>query len=211
MSQFDFGTIDPATKSGSALASDLNSWRDALLSCHKGPTRPSYIKTGQMWIDDSASTWGLKVYDGTSDIIMMTLDPASHAAVYALAFASQAEAEAGTATDKPLNALGVAQAIAVQSPRFGIGQTIHNVSASRSFGAVYQNTTGREIYVSINANSTGGGFNLGLGETSTLSSIKGTTISSGGSTNLDLSVPHDWYYGVTASSGITSWVWWEVS
>jgi len=34
MAQYDFGTIDPNTKSGTALASDLNSWRNAVHSTH---------------------------------------------------------------------------------------------------------------------------------------------------------------------------------
>lgn len=44
------------------------------------------------------------------------------------AFASQAEAEAGTATDKPLNALRVSQAIASLSP--SIGKTVQRVYGS---------------------------------------------------------------------------------
>ncbi|MBP02902.1 MAG: hypothetical protein CMM25_08850 [Rhodospirillaceae bacterium] len=69
MSQSDYGTIDPATKSGTALASDLNSARDAWNSTHKGSSEPSYVRLGQLWIDDASDpNWELKMHtaDGPS-------------------------------------------------------------------------------------------------------------------------------------------------
>jgi len=70
MSQYDFGTIVPTTKSGTALAADLNSWRTALHSAHKGATQPTYRVAGMMWLDDTATPWILKIYDGTDWITM---------------------------------------------------------------------------------------------------------------------------------------------
>jgi len=70
MSQSDFGTIDPNTKSGATLATDLNAWRDALHSLHKGAARPSYVAAGTLWIDDAATPWLLKLYDGADDITL---------------------------------------------------------------------------------------------------------------------------------------------
>jgi hypothetical protein len=69
MSQFDFGTINAATKSGSGLASDLNSWRDALHSTHQGTTAPTYKVAGTPWLDNTSNPWALKVYDGTDWIV----------------------------------------------------------------------------------------------------------------------------------------------
>ena len=70
MSQFDFGNIDPNSKSGTQLASDLNSWRDALHSGHIGASRPSYAQAGMFWIDNSADPlWVLNLYDGANDIV----------------------------------------------------------------------------------------------------------------------------------------------
>lgn len=77
MSQFDFGIINPDTKSGSGLASDLNRWRDALHSMHRGNTRPTYAVQGMMWIDDSASPWQVKMYNGSgvgTDTVVGTYD-----------------------------------------------------------------------------------------------------------------------------------------
>jgi hypothetical protein len=68
MSQFDFGTIDPYVVNGVQLASDLNQWRDAIYSMHRGATRPSYAVVGQMWINDSggATNWVVNVYFGAT-------------------------------------------------------------------------------------------------------------------------------------------------
>jgi hypothetical protein len=76
--QYDFGTIDPATKSGSGLATDLNNWRDALHSTHKDSAAPSYKVAGTPWIDDSASPWATKIYDGTDWITTGYIDPTNN-------------------------------------------------------------------------------------------------------------------------------------
>ena len=75
MSQYDFGTINPDLKSGSGLASDLNSWRDALHSMHRGSARPAYAVPGMMWIDDSTSPWLVKMYSGTADTVLASFNP----------------------------------------------------------------------------------------------------------------------------------------
>lgn len=74
MSQYDFGTIDPNTKSGTALASDLNSWRNALHSTHGGSTAPSYITAGMLWLDTTSANYELKLYDGAQSITVATID-----------------------------------------------------------------------------------------------------------------------------------------
>jgi hypothetical protein len=76
--QYDFGTIDPATKSGSGLATDLNNWRDALHSTHKDSAAPSYKVAGTPWIDDSASPWATKIYDGADWITTGYIDPTNN-------------------------------------------------------------------------------------------------------------------------------------
>lgn len=78
MTQFNFGTIVASTKSGSGLAADLNAWRDALHTNHKGPTRPTYVKSGLGWIKDVDSPWEDYVYDGVADALRGFIDPATH-------------------------------------------------------------------------------------------------------------------------------------
>jgi len=74
MSQYDFGTIDPNTKSGTALATDLNSWRNALHTTHGGSTAPSYITAGMLWLDTTSANYELKLYDGAQSITVAIID-----------------------------------------------------------------------------------------------------------------------------------------
>jgi hypothetical protein len=79
MAQSDFGTINPATKSGTTLASDLNGFRNALNTMHKGASRPAYAQAGTMWIKDiSGTTQEIYVYDGSDDILLFTFNPTAN-------------------------------------------------------------------------------------------------------------------------------------
>ena len=74
MSQFDYGNIDPLVKDGTALANDLNLWRDALESCHMGASRPSYARAGIFWIKNNVSPAVYYFYDGFVDIAVAYID-----------------------------------------------------------------------------------------------------------------------------------------
>lgn len=80
MSQYDFGTIDPNTKSGTALATDLNSWRNALHSTHSGSTAPAYITTGMLWVDSTSANLKIKMYDGAQSIDVGIIDATNNVA-----------------------------------------------------------------------------------------------------------------------------------
>ncbi|SHO57835.1 RCC1 domain-containing protein [Vibrio quintilis] len=85
MSQYDFGVINPNTKNGATLATDLNNWRDALHSLHKANVRPDYAVNGTMWLDDSLdSCWLLKLYNGDHDVVIQEIDPNGEAALLPL-------------------------------------------------------------------------------------------------------------------------------
>jgi hypothetical protein len=51
---------------------------DALLSLHKGNSRPAYAEAGTLWLDDSATPWRLKVFDGSDDITIGTVNPSDN-------------------------------------------------------------------------------------------------------------------------------------
>lgn len=74
MTQQDFGTINPNTKSGTELAEDLNQFRDTVYSIHSGSTRPSYAVPNMLWIQEAGDFRRLFLYDGTEDIILMTIN-----------------------------------------------------------------------------------------------------------------------------------------
>jgi hypothetical protein len=81
MAQYDYGTIDPATKTGSALAGDLNSQRDAYHSLHKANTVPAYVTSGMLWLNDTTSTaWKLNFYDGANSLELFSINSVAHTA-----------------------------------------------------------------------------------------------------------------------------------
>jgi hypothetical protein len=80
MAQYDFGTIDPNTKSGTALASDLNSYRNAVNSMHSGSAQPSYITAGMLWVDTTSANYELKLYDGAQSIPVAVIDATNNVA-----------------------------------------------------------------------------------------------------------------------------------
>lgn len=113
MSQYDFGTINPSTTSGTALAALMESWRDAVHSGHAGAARPSYVQAGMLWVDTAANPWLLKLYDGAADVLVAQVNASTHVMLLAAAaLASQAEAEAGAENTKAMTALRVNQRIA---------------------------------------------------------------------------------------------------
>jgi hypothetical protein len=80
VTQFDWGSIDATTTSGTTLATWLDSFRDALNTSHKGPTAPAYKQVGTYWVDDSAAPWQVKFWDGTQWVDLWTIDPTAHTA-----------------------------------------------------------------------------------------------------------------------------------
>ena len=79
MSQYDFGVIDPQTKTGTELAGDLNNWRNAVNSSHSGAARPAYVRAGMLWVDTAATpTCYLKLFDGTADITILAFNNSTH-------------------------------------------------------------------------------------------------------------------------------------
>ena len=77
MSQFDWsgGSIDTSTETGTQLGSDLNSWKNAVDTSNSGTGRPSYAGSGMVWLDTTtASAWEYKLYDGTGDVSLFTID-----------------------------------------------------------------------------------------------------------------------------------------
>lgn len=66
--------VGEADLSEDAWAARADESLDALLSCHKGSTAPTYAVAGTEWIDDSATPWVKKVYDGTDWLIVALID-----------------------------------------------------------------------------------------------------------------------------------------
>lgn len=75
----DWGVQEAGPATPQAFAGRINDSLDALLSLHKGGARPDYAVAGTMWIDDTATPWLLYLYDGTSDILLGSINNSTHA------------------------------------------------------------------------------------------------------------------------------------
>jgi hypothetical protein len=53
-------------KSGLQYRTEDNDGKKALLNHHKGATAPTYAEAGMVWMDDAATPWIMKVYDGSN-------------------------------------------------------------------------------------------------------------------------------------------------
>lgn len=81
MTQYDYSIS--AANSGPELATALTSWKAALHSCHRGPSRPSYAVAGMLWVYDGtdqspAATPELRYFDGAADIALGVIDEAAN-------------------------------------------------------------------------------------------------------------------------------------
>lgn len=64
---------------GAGLMDDyLDKELQNILTSNSGIQRPSYAVAGTKWIDTSVTPWLLKMYDGTDDVVIGTIDPSTH-------------------------------------------------------------------------------------------------------------------------------------
>jgi hypothetical protein len=77
MSQIIWNEIIPTATSGTQLATILNDFKNAVVSGLSGTSRPTELQAGGNWIDttnDGIGLWDFKVYTGTTDITLFTLN-----------------------------------------------------------------------------------------------------------------------------------------
>lgn len=75
MSQHD---LNIANADGATVRADLNGALAALGTTMKGPSAPSAAQAGWCWLDDNASPWILRVYDGVDWITIGDIDPTTN-------------------------------------------------------------------------------------------------------------------------------------
>jgi hypothetical protein len=83
MSQEIWDNIVPSTTSGNQLAGLLNDFKSAVVSGFSGVSRPSQLEAGGYWIDttdEGDDLWYFRIYDGSQDITIFTLNLATGAA-----------------------------------------------------------------------------------------------------------------------------------
>lgn len=82
MSQSFFSDINPATTSGTQLATILNAFKNAIASGQTGTSRPTNILAGGIWTDTTNSGSpnfydSIKFFDGTNDIELLRVNLAT--------------------------------------------------------------------------------------------------------------------------------------
>lgn len=78
MSQYSFGNLSSPVSGATLIDTHLEPWRDALHSCHSGSSRPSYAVAGTVWLDTTTTPWVIKIFDGTDDISIGTVNATSN-------------------------------------------------------------------------------------------------------------------------------------
>lgn len=74
MSQSNFGNLESPLNGTNFFNTYLEPWRDALHTMHSGSSRPSYAVAGTQWLDTTTTPWAVKVFDGTQDISLGTIN-----------------------------------------------------------------------------------------------------------------------------------------
>lgn len=74
MSQSDFGNMESPLSGSDFINNKLEPFRDALHTMHSGTSRPIYAVPGLMWLDTASTPWIVKVFDGTDDITIGTIN-----------------------------------------------------------------------------------------------------------------------------------------
>lgn len=75
MTQYDFGTMDPTSVSGTQLANILTLFRNAVETNHVGNARPSYVQPYMIWFNNTTTTAVvMNLFNGTIDIPLMTIN-----------------------------------------------------------------------------------------------------------------------------------------
>lgn len=65
--------------SGAELLDDmLAKEQENVLTCNSGTDTPSYAVAGTRWLDTSVIPWLLKIYDGTDNIVIGTVNPTTN-------------------------------------------------------------------------------------------------------------------------------------
>lgn len=108
MSQFDFGNLSSPLSGAAFIDGNMEPWRDALHSSHSGTARPTYAVNGTFWLDTTTTPYIYKMFDGTDDITIGTINATTNEFVPANTghYGGSAGGTANVLTLTPAPALG---------------------------------------------------------------------------------------------------------
>jgi len=178
-----------------------------------GAVEVDSLKNIQSMDSDTRVNLSLVTLDNTQTLSNKTLtSPAINTSVTGTALASQAEAEAGTVTNKLMTPKRVSQAITALASGGGLGdgQVWQNVNASRSEGVSYQNTQGKPIEVNIQMRAGFTTLNIQVSS----DNVNWVSLSSVGENEADqgvsFTVPDGHYYRIDNTDGGGATIWAEL-
>lgn len=136
MSQYDPGDLESPVSGTAFVNTHFEPTIDAINTCHSGASRPTYAQAGMIWLDNTTTPWILKIFDGTDDITIGTVNSTTNLFVPSNS-QKWGGTSAGTANAKTLTptpalatlAAGVAFEFIVDTPNTTAAPTI-NISGT---------------------------------------------------------------------------------
>lgn len=200
MSQNDYVIANQTTP---LFRADLNTALQALASNSSGATAPATTYANMLWYDTATNILKMRSEADDAWIALGTLDQSANTFTPAgVATQTTSTWEAGTDTTESLvSAAKIAAAIAAYGV-LGVGQTWQDVTGSRAYTTVYQNTVAVPISVSVvmfQPSATGSGTARLFVSSDNVTFIEVARAEGGASADGSVTtiVPPDHYYKVT--------------
>lgn len=227
MAQHDYNI---ANQTAANARTDINNVLSAIATNNSGSSAPSTTFANMWWYDtgdnilkiraEGNDAWISVAYlDQTNDKFRILDDTqvvnTSGTQIGVLGDQTTLTWKTGTGTTESLVSPAKVAASAtevVSEYALGVGQTWQNMTSSRVINVIYQNTTGRPIYIAITTGSGGGTSNsIDVGQQSNLSDAIQVDIDRDNdfSYGLQTIVPDNYYYRLTVTNGSFS-VWAEL-
>lgn len=225
MAQHDYNI---ANQTAANARADINNVLAAIATNNSGASEPSTTFANQWWYEtdtnllkirnEANDAWINVAYLATNNYYLLEntiISSTSGSAIGVLAGQSTTTWETGTGTVESLVSPAKVAASAtevVADYALGVGQTWQNMTSSRVKNTIYQNTTGRPIYIALTTSAGGDSSNsIDVGQQSNLSDAIQVDVDRDNDLNFGLQtiVPNNYYYRLVAPNGGFS-VWAEL-
>jgi len=195
-----------ANQSAPGFRSDLNDALQALGSLNSGSTAPSTTYANMLWYDTANNILKMRSEADDAWIDIGTLNQSTNEFEVAnLTELTQTQVEDDTDTTFGLvSGERLGQAVAANASSLGVSQTWQDVSASRSAGVAYQNTTGKPIQISVTTRFTGNVMEVSA-DNSTWIVVANTTADRVHPDTNQIIVPNNHYYRVAGGASVLVW------
>ena len=227
MAQHDYNI---ANQTAANARTDINNVLSAIATNNSGTSAPSTTFANQWWYDTDAFILYIRANGNDAWIPVAYLDQTNDKfrilddTIVVNIFGTQigrlgdqptSTWETGTGTTETLVSPAKVAASAtevVADYALGVGQTWQNMTSSRVKNTIYQNTTGRPIYIALTTSAGGNSSNsIDVGQQSNLSDAIQVDVDRDNDANFGLQtiVPNNYYYRLVAPNGGFS-VWAEL-